>query len=77
MIYIDSVPKSLAGRPATGQGAIYELRQKMDLRQEDLAPLIGISLPTLKRCERDGKLPVNAAAAANVRKLAKKHGIEL
>jgi len=56
---------------------VREIRQAHDMTQQEFADKLGCSVLTIKRMEKDSKLPVNAAVRRNLKALATLASIEL
>jgi DNA-binding transcriptional regulator YiaG len=59
---------------------VREIREALKLTQQEFADLLGCSKMTIRRCEGQGQepgLPANKAVLSNLRRMAKRAGIEL
>ena len=73
-----AVLASRANPPPAFTGAdIARFRQRLGMRQADLAAAVGVSLPTVKYWEKHGASPIPVVAARRVRDYADREGIDL
>lgn len=56
---------------------VKEIREKLGLRQVDMAERLGCSLSSERRFEYDGSIPTVAAVLKNFQKLAKQAGVTI
>ncbi len=59
------------------QNKMREVREKLNLTQEEMGKKIGCSTMTVRRSEYQARLPQTGAVLVNFRKLAKQAGVEI